>query len=84
MDFELRQMTTGDMLDAELEVSSVAQMNFKGQLALRQLVRIGDFEGPFTRKMLLSLKPVDFHTLLDGLSKVALLGEGVQQEEQST
>lgn len=84
MDFELRQMTTADMLDAELEVSTVAQMNFKLQLAMRQLVRVGTFHGPFSIKMIKTLEPVDFHTLTDGLSKVAKLGEAESQEEEST
>ncbi|WP_025918203.1 phage tail assembly protein [Herminiimonas sp. CN] len=75
MDFELREMTTEDMLDAELEVSSAKPMNFNAELAMRQLVRVGSYEGPFTVGMIRKLAPPDFHLLRTGLAEVAKLGE---------
>jgi phage FluMu protein gp41 len=74
-DFELRQMTTKDMLAAELEVSSAHPLNFSAQLATRQLVRVGTFTGPFVVSMVEGLDPVDFATLRNGLTEVSLLGE---------
>lgn len=74
-DFELREMTTADMLDAELEVSSAKPMNFSAMLASLQLVRVGTFDGPFTLGMVKSLHPDDFNALRDGLNEVAKLGE---------
>jgi len=75
MDFELREMTTADMLDAELEVSASKPMNFSASLASLQLVRVGTFDGPFTVKMVKALHPDDFNLLRDGLNEVAKLGE---------
>lgn len=75
MDFELREMTTADMLDAELEVSSGKPMNFGAALASLQLVRVGSYDGPFTLKMVRSLDVEDFNILRTGLDKVSELGE---------
>jgi phage FluMu protein gp41 len=75
MDFELREMTTADMLDAEMEVSAGKPINFSAALASLQLVRVGTYEGPFTLKMVKSLHPDDFNALRAGLNEVAKLGE---------
>jgi phage FluMu protein gp41 len=76
MDFELREMTTEDMLDAELEFPPSKFMNYRAALAARQLVRVGDFEGPFTTAMIKKgLNPVDFDILISALDEVAKLGE---------
>ncbi|WP_025916140.1 phage tail assembly protein [Herminiimonas sp. CN] len=75
MDFELREMTTADMLDAEMEVPASKVMNFSAALASLQLVRVGTYDGPFTLKMVRALEPDDFNALRDGLSEVASLGE---------
>lgn len=75
MDFVLRPMTTEDMLDAEMEVSSAKPMNYSAELAARQLVRVGTYDGPFTSGMVKKLSPEDFHTLRAGLTEVAMLGE---------
>lgn len=75
MDFDLREMTTADMLDAELEVSAGKPMNFGAALASLQLVRVGTYDGPFTSKMVRSLAVEDFNILRAGLDKVSELGE---------
>lgn len=75
MDFELRQMTTEDMLDAEMEAPTSRPMNYNAALASLQLVRVGTYEGPFTLKMVRALHPLDYNELRDGLNKVAELGE---------
>lgn len=75
MDFELRQMTTEDMLDAEMEASTATPMNFNVALIIRQLVRVGTYEGPFVASMVRKLDPKDFNLLSDALQKVAKLGE---------
>lgn len=74
-DFELRQMTTADMLDAELVAPGNKPMNFNAALASLQLVRVGDYTGPFTLGMVRSLHPKDYDLLVDGLNEVAKLGE---------
>lgn len=77
MDFELREMSTEDMLEAELEFTAATPMNFKAALAARQLVRVGTYQGPFTTSMVRKgLNPVDFDILTrEGLNGVAALGE---------
>jgi phage FluMu protein gp41 len=76
LEFELREMTTADMLDAEMEVSAGKPINFSAALASMQLVRVGSYDGPFTFKMVRGLHPDDFNLLRDALNEVALLGEG--------
>lgn len=76
MEFEVREMTTEDLLDAEMDAPASKPMNFSAALAARQLVRVGTFEGPFTLSMVRRLDPEDFHTLRESLNKVAELGEG--------
>jgi phage FluMu protein gp41 len=73
-EFELREMTTADMLDAEMEVSAGKPMNFSAALASLQLVRVGSYDGPFTFKMVRSLHPDDFDVLRISLNEVAALG----------
>lgn len=75
MDFELREMTTADMLDAELLVPANKPANFAAALASVQLVRAGTHTGPFTLSMVRNLGPVDFNLLRQGLNEVAALGE---------
>ncbi|MBF8179660.1 hypothetical protein [Herminiimonas contaminans] len=89
MAFELRQMTTKDMLQAELEASTATPLNYSAELITLQLVSVGrfegtgeeaayvaEFEGPFVVSMIHDLAdPSDFHALRDGLQKVAILGE---------
>lgn len=74
MDFELREMTTADMLDAELQVPAGKPINFSAALASLQLVRVGSYDGPFTLKMVRALGPDDFNALRAGLNAVAEMG----------
>lgn len=83
MEFELRPMTTEDLLDAELEVPMGKPMNFNAALAALQLVRVGDFDGPFTINMVRKLDPVDFQILRESLGKVAALGEESSPNSQT-
>lgn len=62
-EFELREASVGDIFDAENEADITRPLAFNGQMMLRQLVRIGTFEGPFTIGMLRSLKPADYRAL---------------------
>lgn len=75
MDFELREMTTADLLDAELLAPSSKPMNFNAAMASLQLVRVGDYTGPFTLGMVRALHPKDYDALTAGLNEVAKLGE---------
>ena len=73
--FELRQLTTGDLLDAEMMVPVSKPMNFNAALASLQLVRVDDYTGPFTLQMVRNLAPKDYDALVVGLEEVAKLGE---------
>lgn len=63
--FEMREVeTAGELFDAEQDAGSVHnQLAFNGALAARQLIRIGDCEGPFTLQQIRTLKPTDFQEL---------------------
>ena len=73
--FELREYTVEDMLDAESEASVMQPLNFNAQLMVRQLVRLGDFTGPFTLGMVKRLKPIDWRVLRAAQTELESLGE---------
>lgn len=83
MDFELREMATTDMLDAEMLVPAGKPLNFAAALASLQLVRVGSYDGPFTLKMVRALAPDDFNALREGLNEVAMLGEDPSPSKES-
>lgn len=63
VEFEMREANVGDMFDAESDSDITSPLTFNGQMMLRQLVRIGTFDGPFTIGMLRSLKTGDYRAL---------------------
>lgn len=75
-DFTLRAALVDDLLDAELEADVARPLNFNAQLMVRQLVRVGTFEGPFTVAMIRRLKPSDWRILRAAQSEIDDLGEG--------
>lgn len=74
-DFELREATVDDLLDAELEADVTKPLNFNAQLMVRQLVKLGTFEGPFTVGQIRRLKPVDWRLLRSAQTEVDDRGE---------
>lgn len=74
--FEMREATVDDLLDSELEADVSKPLNFNAQLLVRQLIKVGDFEGPFTVGMIRRLKPVDWRRLRAAQTEVDVLGEG--------
>lgn len=77
-DFEIREPTTGNLLDAEEEADASKPLNFSAALLARQLIRVGTFEGPFTTGMIRKLHRADFAILLAAQREVDAQGEGVQ------
>lgn len=73
--FQLREATVEDLLEAELEADVSKPLNFNAQLLIRQLVRVGDFEGPFTLGLIKRLKPIDWRILRAAQSEADALGE---------
>lgn len=80
-EFELRESTVEDMLDAELESGVHTPLNFNAQMLLRQLTKVSNkdstavFTGPFTIGMIRRLKPVDFRMLRAKQQEIDALGE---------
>ncbi|WP_153114621.1 phage tail assembly protein [Rhodocyclus tenuis] len=83
-DFEVREATVDDLLDAELEADVTKPLNFNAQLMVRQLVRVGSFEGPFTVGMIRRLKPVDWRILRAAQSEIDDLGEDEPDSEPAS
>ena len=71
-DFEMAEVTSaGDLFDAEIESNGVEnQLAFNGALMARQLIRIGDCEGPFTIEQIRVLSPADFQALRTAQGKL--------------
>lgn len=74
-DFEMREATVDDLLDSELEADVTNPLNFSAQLLVRQLVRVGSYNGPFTLTMIRRLKPVDWRLLRAAQAEVDDQGE---------
>lgn len=80
-EFEMREATVEDMLDAEQEAGVHTPLNFNAQMMVRQLVKVGtkdgkaSFAGPFTIGMIRKLSPVDFRVLRNKQAELDKLGE---------
>lgn len=70
-DFEMKECTLGDMLDAEKDAPVGQALAYTVELVCRQLVRIGDHNGPITAAQLRKLPPDDWETLQDARQKLA-------------
>jgi phage FluMu protein gp41 len=63
-DFEMKPMATAqEMFDAEMDAGVDTPLAFNAALMARQLVRIGDYEGPFTLSLIGTLSPADYSIL---------------------
>lgn len=74
-DFQMREASVDDLLDAEMDADVMKPLNFNAQLMVRQLVKVGSFEGPFTEGMIRRLKPADWRILRAAQSEIDALGE---------
>jgi len=83
-DFKLREATVDDLLDAELEADVTRPLNFNAQMMVRQLLRVGTFEGPFTVAMIRRLKPVDWRILRAAQSEIDDQGEDEPASEPAS
>lgn len=73
--FTMRSADVGDLLDAEMEADVTRPLGFNAALLLRQLVRVGTYEGPFTLNMIRRLKPKAWRQLRAAQSELDALGE---------
>lgn len=83
MDFVVREASTMDMLEAEMEASTNTPLNFNTHMAARQLVRVGDYEGPFTFNMIAKLHRDDWAILRKAILEVNEKGEDEPAAEQT-
>ena len=74
-DFELREATLEDLEEAEKEASPVQRIAFARSLLCEQLVRVGSFEGPFTKEILKGLWSADFWLLRQAQEELESVGK---------
>lgn len=78
--FEMREAATEDLFKAEALASELGggahtPIVFQAALIAQQLVRIGDYDGPVTVKMIGTLKKRDFAQLRAAQEELDKLGE---------
>lgn len=73
--FEMRESTTADMFAAEAIAGVDTPLQFNGAMMSIQLVRVDDYEGPFTIEMIASLRKTDYSILRDAQMRLDKLGE---------
>lgn len=85
-DFVMEAVTSaGDLFDAEIESNGVEnQLAFNGALMARQLVRIGDCEGPFTIEQIRVLSPADFQALRIAQGKLNVAQTSDEKDDDNT
>ncbi|MGA0569649.1 hypothetical protein ACO2Q9_02890 [Variovorax sp. VNK109] len=73
---EVRPATMADVCDAEGEASAMQMNNFNIQMACRQVVRAGDFTGPFVASHFKELRANQFGVIVNAMREADQLGEG--------
>lgn len=74
-DFELREATVDDLLEAENEADVTKPLNFNAVMLTRQLVKVGSFDGEITLGMIRRLKTIDWRLLRAAQQEVDDQGE---------
>ncbi len=74
-EIEVRPATMQDVCDAEGSASAYQPNNFSVQLACLQVVRAGDFAGPFVPGHFKAMRPAQFGEITAALEEVNKLGE---------
>lgn len=78
LDAEIREATVADLFAAESDVPPNKPITFAAAMLAQQLVRIGEYNGPFTLGLIAKLKPSDLERLQEARLKVNEEGEGEQ------
>lgn len=68
--FEMKPCSAGDMFDAEQSASPEHYLAYRGALIARQLVRLGDLNGPIDFSLIRTLSPRDITLLISALDAV--------------
>lgn len=74
-EIEVRPATMEDIWDAEREQSPMQPNAFNGQMACRQIVRAGEFTGPFVLSHFKSLRSNQFGVIAEAMREADNLGE---------
>lgn len=74
-DIEVRPSTMEDVCDAESEKSPMHPNAFNIQMACRQMVRAGEFTGPFVAAHFKGLRPHQFGAIASAMQEADALGE---------
>ena len=74
-DIEVRPATMKDVCAAERESTAYAPNAFNIQMACLQIVRAGEFTGPFVASHFTSMRPAQFQEIASALQEADRLGE---------
>lgn len=74
-DIEVRPSTMKDVCDCEQNASPLQPNSFNIQMACLQLVRAGEFTGPFVASHFTALSPNRFGEIASALAEADRLGE---------
>ncbi len=74
-EIEVRPATMEDVTDAEREQTPMQPNAFNIQMACRQLVRAGEFTGPFVSAHFKTLRPAQFGAIAAAMQEADALGE---------
>lgn len=74
-EIEVRPSTIGDVCDAEKEVSSFQVNAFTVEMACRQIVRAGQFTGPFVKSHFTGMRSTQLAEIKAALQEADALGE---------
>jgi phage FluMu protein gp41 len=74
-EIEVRPSTMQDVCEAEQHASAYQPNSFNVQLACLQLVRAGEFTGPFVASHFSSMRPAQFGEIAAALQEADKLGE---------
>lgn len=84
-DVELREATLEDLLEAEKEAHPHASPTaYAVALACRQMVRAGEFTGPFAPAQFKGMKPQTWYAIRNACDEADALGEAVQPSPVQT
>jgi phage FluMu protein gp41 len=79
-EFEFKPaVTAADYFAAEDTVGNSTSLRFSAELVCRQLVRIGDYTGPFSHTLLGTMHPMDVKRMIDARDKLEVEGNGEQK-----
>ena len=74
-DIEVRPSTMKDVCEAEQHATAFQQHSFNVQMACLQVVRAGEFTGPFVASHFTAMRPAQFGEIAAAMQEADKLGE---------